>query len=612
MEYPKPKPIPRRLHINSKASTTLLIIAIILVLATLATTSYRNLINRRSVGWISHTHEIIEASRALLSSVGDAEAIHRDLILAVDTSGLTQRFTSAFIRVDTLPEIIRQMTIDNRSQTNLLDKKIIPLTTVQLQRWLENLKYTSTGIEKYVSTLSDRNRNALLDSIYHFTSTFIDNEERLLVKRNATLVSDYLITDIIRFTFLLGIATICLGAFFTIRNQLRENKNLVADLEKMNASLELRVEQRTQELKESLDEIQFLYDHAPCGHHTIAPNGLIVKMNKTELEWLGYSEEEVVDKKYAGDFLTKASREAREQALETLKKIGHMENLEFEFVRRDGSIFPVLINTIAYFDSNGNFLLNRSTVYDISLRKQLEQKLKEANAYLTHLNKEKNRFLGIAAHDLKNPVNAISSLAHLLKRSSDLKEGDLEYLNLIELTAAKMKMLIEKLLDLNRIEQSGPLVQAQMVNVDAFLNNVVKTFSEISKKKNIPIIVENNVGDFEFLSDQSLLEQVLDNLVSNAIKFSPPNRTVWLRTKRNEKQLIFDVEDQGPGISPEELPKLFGTFQRLSTKPTGGEESTGLGLSIVKAIVQVLDGEVTVVSELGQGTIFTVVLNLKN
>jgi len=486
------------------------------------------------------------------------------------------------------------------------------LTTVQLQRWLENLKNTSLGIEKYVFTLADRNRNALLDSIYQFTSTFIENEERLLVKRNATLRSDYLITDIIRYTFLLGSATICLGAFFTIRNQLRENKTLVADLERMNASLELRVEQRTQELKESLDEVQFLHDHAPCGHHTIAPNGLIVKMNKTELEWLGYSEEEVVGKKYAGDFLTKDSQKAREQAIETLKKIGHMENLEFEFVRKDGSIFPVLINTIAYFDSNGNFLLNRSTVYDISLRKQLEQKLNEANAYLTHLNKEKNRFLGIAAHDLKGPVNAISSLGHLLKRSNRLKEEDLEYVNLIEATAAKMKMLIEKLLDLNRIEQSGPLVQAHSVNVEAFLNHVVKTFSEISKKKNIPIILENNVGDFELLTDQSLLEQVLDNLISNAIKFSPPDSMLWLRTKRNEMQLIFEVEDQGPGIKPEELPKLFGTFQRLSTKPTGGEESTGLGLSIVKAIVQVLDGEVTVVSELGKGTIFTVVLNLKN
>ena len=231
---------------------------------------------------------------------------------------------------------------------------------------------------------------------------------------------------------------------------------------------------RTQELKETLDEVQFLYDRAPCGHHSIDPNGVIIKINKTELEWLGYSEAEVVGKKTANEFLTKASQEARDKAIETLKKVGHLENLEFEFVRKDGSTFPVLINTIAYFDANGNFLLNRSTVYDISHRKQLEQKLEEANAYLTHLNEEKNRFLGMAAHDLKNPINAIFSLSQLLKRSTNLKEGDLEYLNLIEGTVVKMKMLIEKLLDINRIEQFGSLVQAQSVNMETFLNRVMK------------------------------------------------------------------------------------------------------------------------------------------
>ena len=611
MEYTEPKPIPRRRQINSKASTTLLIMAILLVLSTMITTYYRNQKNRQSVGWISHTHNVIEASRELLSSIGAAEAMNRDLILSTDTTGLMPEFRSALTRVDTLPNVLRRMTLDNPPQTVLLDKKIIPLTSVQTQRWMENIQQSSVGPTNYILSPGDRNRNALLDSIYQVTSKFIENEKFLLTIRNSTLKNDYLMTDVIRYAFLSGIAVICFGAFLTIKNQLRENKTLVADLEVANASLELRVDKRTQELKETLDEVQFLYDHAPCGHHSIDPNGVIIKINKTELEWLGYSEAEVVGKKTANDFLTEASQVARDKAIETLKKVGHLENLEFEFVRKDGSIFPVLINTIAYFDANGNFLLNRSTVYDISHRKQLEQKLEEANAYLTHLNEEKNRFLGMAAHDLKNPINAIFSLSQLLKRSTNLKEGDLEYLNLIEGTVVRMKMLIEKLLDINRIEQFGSLVQAQSVNMEAFLNRVMKNFSEISKNKNITIVLDNVVGGLEFLTDQSLLEQVLDNLISNAIKFSSPNKMVWLRAKKNDSHLMIEVEDQGPGIKPEELPKLFGTFQRLSTKPTGGEESTGLGLSIVKAIVQVLGGEVRVSSELGRGTIFTVVLELK-
>jgi PAS domain S-box-containing protein len=606
---PKPRPIPRRRRINSKASNTLLIMAIVLVLSTMIATYYRNLKNRQSVGWISHTHNVIEASRELLSSIGAAEAMNRDLVLGNDTVMMPD-FRSAVTRVDTLPDVLRRMTVDNPHQTDLLDKKIIPLTTIQAQRWIENLKDSSRGLKNYISSLADRNRNALLDSIYVFTSRFIENEQQLLARRSVILKNDYLITDIIRFTFLSGIAVICFGAFLTIRNQLRENKTLVTDLEAANAGLELRVEQRTQELQESLDEIQFLYDKAPCGLHSINRDGVIIKINKTELEWLGYSEAEVVGKKTANDFLTKPSQEARDKAIETLKKVGHLENLEFEFIRKDGSTFPVLLNTIAYFDANGNFLLNRSTVYDISQRKQLEQKLKEANIHLTHLNEEKNRFLGIAAHDLKNPINAIFSLAQLLKRSTNLKEPELEYLSYIETTVTKMKMLIEKLLDVNRIEQSGPLVQAQVMNIDTFLNHVMKSFSEISKKKNITLVLDNEVGAFEFLTDQSLFEQVIDNLISNAIKFSSSDKTVWLRAKKEDRHLVIEVEDQGPGISPEELPKLFGTFQRLSTKPTGGEESTGLGLSIVKAIVQVLGGEVRAASELGRGTIFTVLFKL--
>ena len=434
----------------------------------------------------------------------------------------------------------------------------------------------------------------------------------MLANRIGTLKKDYLINDIIRFTFLSGVAVICFSAFLTIRQHQKENQILVDDLEAAKTTLELRVDQRTQELKESLKEVQFLHDHAPCGHHSVDSTGLIIKINKTELEWLGYPEEEVVGKKTVSDFLTKASLEARDKAMETLKKVGHLENLEFDFVRKDGSTFPVLLNTIAYFDDKGNFLQNRSTVNDISQRKKLEEKLREANAYLTHLNEEKNRFLGIAAHDLKNPINSIFSLVQLMKRSDNLKEADREYLNFIEITVTKMKSLIEKLLDLNRIERSGSLVQMQAVNIQLFLDNVLKTFSEISRKKNISLILDNQTGPFEFVTDQSLLEQVIDNLVSNAIKFSPPGKMVLLRTKRNEQQLIIEVEDQGPGIKPEELPQLFKTFQRLSTKPTGGEVSTGLGLSIVKAIVQALGGQVTAASELEKGTIFTVVLNIKN
>ena len=124
--------------------------AILLVLATMGITHYRNLKNRQSVGWISHTHEVIEASRALLSSLGAAEAINRDLILGTDTVTLMPEYYSALTRIDTLPNVLRRMTLDNPRQTNLLDKQIIPLTNIQIEHWRKNLIDSYHGLERYI------------------------------------------------------------------------------------------------------------------------------------------------------------------------------------------------------------------------------------------------------------------------------------------------------------------------------------------------------------------------------------------------------------------------------------------------------------------------------
>ena len=117
--------------------------------------------------------------------------------------------------------------------------------------------------------------------------------------------------------------------------------------------------------------------------------------------------------------------------------------------------------------------------------------------------------------------------------------------------------------------------------------------------------MENGLGDIEFSTDPALLEQVFDNLISNALKFSALGKKIWVRSKKIESEITFEVEDQGPGISKEEVPKLFGAFQRLSARPTGGETSTGLGLSIVRRIIDTLGGEIKVTTEVGKGTVFS-------
>ncbi len=173
-----------------------------------------------------------------------------------------------------------------------------------------------------------------------------------------------------------------------------------------------------------------------------------------------------------------------------------------------------------------------------------------------------------------------------------------------------MKNLISKLLDLNRIEQAGNIVQKQKINLQTLLDKMIKGFEESAHNKNIRVLLENPLGALEIETDPTLLEQALDNFISNAIKFSTPGKKVWIRTATLAKNLMIEIEDQGPGIKPEEIPRLFGTFQKLSAQPTGGEISTGLGLSIAKGLIRALGGEIKVESEVGKGSKFIFMIKI--
>ena len=289
--------------------------------------------SRESASWVAHTYQVINNAKDFLGGVGAADAIHQDLILT-KSLGKSSAYVSAIKKVDTLSWSLRSIVLDNATQVSILDKKIIPFTKDQLKRWEDGLEmgYESKNYDLW---LADKNRKSVLDSIYFYTTKFILNEESLLVIRNEKLRSDYLINDIVRMIFFLVIALTCASAFLTIGRQQKENAKLIENFKDVNLSLESKVDFRTKELlsknvelqesieeiqtlhqsldvrsqrlEESFAEVQFLYDHAPCGYHTIDSNGIIIKMNKTELAWFGFTEDEVIGKKNVSELLTKAS-----------------------------------------------------------------------------------------------------------------------------------------------------------------------------------------------------------------------------------------------------------------------------------------------------------------
>lgn len=236
------------------------------------------------------------------------------------------------------------------------------------------------------------------------------------------------------------------------------------------------------------------------------------------------------------------------------------------------------------------------------------RELQEKNDALIKLNQEKNEFLGIAAHDLRNPLSAIQSLANIIRTSFDdfNKPKLVDFASMIEVSAQKMFSLIKNLLDVNAIESGHKNFLFATHNLLPFLQNVVNNYLEPAKAKEISLQFEATPDEYQILTDENAIIQVLDNLISNAIKYSPIGKTVYVRLLKNENTVRCEIQDEGVGLNEEDQERLFEKFSRLSPRPTGGEHSTGLGLFIVKKLVEAMKGKVWCQSQLGKGSTFFV------
>jgi signal transduction histidine kinase len=232
---------------------------------------------------------------------------------------------------------------------------------------------------------------------------------------------------------------------------------------------------------------------------------------------------------------------------------------------------------------------------------------------LEKLNEEKNRFLGIAAHDLRNPLNAIQMYSEfLLDEAVDALDSEqMEFVSIIHSSSQFMLKLVNDLLDVAKIE-SGKL-QLELVKTDLseFIERNVSVNTPMAARKKIRLIFRQDTAIPDVMIDPTKINQVLNNLITNAIKFSSPESTVEVALTMSGDDAIVSVKDQGQGIPAEEIDKLFKPFQRTSVRTTGGEDSTGLGLAIVRKIVVGHSGRVWVESKVGEGSTFYVALPTK-
>lgn len=228
------------------------------------------------------------------------------------------------------------------------------------------------------------------------------------------------------------------------------------------------------------------------------------------------------------------------------------------------------------------------------------------NSHLKKVNEEKNELLGIVAHDLQNPLCSILIISRLLRDDPVLSPKEREdFLSNIITTVSRMSELISRLLRVNALEQGHFSVALENHDVVDTATSVVHTYEQLAQNKNIALHFAHE-GDCTAHIDPHAFTQILDNLVSNAIKFSPYDKNIYIRIYNQHDQVYCSVRDEGPGLSEEDKQKLFGKFARLSAQPTGGEHSSGLGLSVVKKLAEAMGGTVWCESEQGNGATFIV------
>lgn len=241
------------------------------------------------------------------------------------------------------------------------------------------------------------------------------------------------------------------------------------------------------------------------------------------------------------------------------------------------------------------------------------QHLQEEVDKVQQLSREKSRFLSVASHDLRSPLGAVSNILRLLDEDVDGAIPDEDRRVLLRdgrETIDRMVKLIGDLLNVDEMDSGEFKVRVQHCNLNDLIERGAQTYLHSAEKKAIDIYLDLPSPDHVCATDPGAFERIFDNLISNAVKYSNQGGRIWIRLLNGSEGWVVEVEDEGPGILPDEMPRLFKRYSKLSNKPTGEEPSTGLGLSIAHGLAEALGYRLCCDSEVGRGSCFRLLLGL--
>jgi PAS domain S-box-containing protein len=372
-----------------------------------------------------------------------------------------------------------------------------------------------------------------------------------------------------------------------------------------NEVRERRAAQRTLARRER--ELADFLDTSLEGLHKIGPDGTILWANKAELDMLGYPPEQ-----YIGRSITEFHADP-EVIAEILRRLLRGEVLYDQPARmrcKDGSLKHVLIHSNARWDDD-KFVYTRCFTRDVTERVRLEEELQRRLTQLTEMDRRKDEFLAMLGHELRNPLAAIRSVAELLRRTGQADPNYPQRCEMLGRQVQQMGRLVDDLLDASRITQGKITLHQEPLEFMAVMARAIETNRSVINARGHHLSVSMPEQPIRIRGDLARLVQVFSNLLSNAAKYTPPGGQIVVVGKALEGYVDLSVRDNGVGITPELLPRVFDLFSQANQTIDRSEGGLGIGLALVRRIVELHQGRVEAFSAgAGMGSEFVVRLPL--
>ncbi len=365
------------------------------------------------------------------------------------------------------------------------------------------------------------------------------------------------------------------------------------DLSRTTVSIRILEEERKRFQDVAANTGDWIWEVDVCGRYTYS--SLVVE------QILGYKPEEVIGKFIYDFFHPDKREEIKAEVLEVFNKRGTLKNYLNSNISKDGKEVIIETSSVPMFDIDGRFLGYRGVDRDITVEKQVEMRMLKFMEALESKNKELDEFTYIVSHDLKEPLRSINAFCNFVREDckEKLDKDNLYYLERIKGNAVLMQKLIDDLLELSRIDRKkNPYEEA---DTERFIEEVKLRMEHTLKTKNVQIDIIDNLP--KVFCDRVLLTEVFANLISNAVKFMDkvPGR-LEIGCCEEGAFYKFYIKDNGPGIEEKYFDKIFQIFQRLGKRDD--YEGSGIGLTIVRKIVEMHKGKVWVESKVGEGAVF--------